>query len=145
MGWKDFFHQWNKEKNEQLRPGQSPLLIGFNLAAGATVLLPLVMWMIARLVRNEEAKDAKEDGQGAALGFVYIWSLLVFACVVWHGNQVLERDSKELLKVFLASLVFFSNLAFLLSVLTGRLGVSAKCVSYCMLSCVIALTDRLTM
>jgi succinate dehydrogenase hydrophobic anchor subunit len=123
MGWKDSFTQCNKAKqNEQ----KSPLLLAFNLAAGATVLLPLIMWMIAFFVRNVEAKAAEEDGEGAALGFVYIWSLLVFCCIVWHGNQVLGRDSKELLKVFLASLVFFSNLAFLLSVLTGRLGVSAN-------------------
>jgi hypothetical protein len=142
MGCKDYFRKANKEKNDFCqRLGEHPLLLGFNIAAGATVLLPLFMWMIARLIREDgEGNRAAEDGgQGATLGFVYIWSLVAFGCIIWHGNQVLERDSKELLKVLLASLAVFCNLAFLLSVFTGSLAVSANCrsttsvVSHCII------------
>jgi hypothetical protein len=148
MGLKDFFRR-DKENSGQVRP-----LLSFNIAAGATVILPLFMWMIACLVggdrdgggeenswwswgnRDGEGwwgnQPAEERGQGVALGFVYFWSLVLFGGIVWYGNRVLEKDNKELLKGFLVTLIVFTNLALMLAVLTGGLGVSF--VAYYVLS-----------
>jgi hypothetical protein len=124
--------------------GQNAVLLTFNIMAGATVLLPLFIWMIAGLVTRdgeggggEENRwwswgdreegwwgRAEEREQGVTLGFVYFWALLLFGGIVWYGNRVLQNDSKEQIKGFLVTLIVFTNLALMLAVLTGDLGVS---------------------
>jgi hypothetical protein len=112
---------------------ESRLLLDFNVPAVATVLLPLFMWMIAFLAAGDDGeKGGAEDqgGEGAALGFVYIWSLLIFVGIVWYGNLVLEGDNQDLLKVLMAALFVFTNFALMLALLTGRFVVSVCCRYY---------------
>jgi hypothetical protein len=143
MGWKDSFR-----RNKDNMIGHNQLPLAFHITAGATVLLPLFIWMIARLVTrdgedggggggDEENRwwswgdreegwwgRAEEREQGVTLGFVYFWALLLFGGIVWYGNRVLQNDNKEQLKGFMVTLIVFTNLALMLAVLTGGLGVS---------------------
>jgi hypothetical protein len=106
----------------------------WNSAAGATVLLPLFLFLMARLVNNiregggdggegeggwwwwwQQDRPQEERGTKGALGFVYIWSLIIFALLVWRGDRVLEHKKDH--RALFAALVVFANLAFLCCIL----------------------------
>jgi hypothetical protein len=121
---------WKQEESE----GGSTVLKSWNISAVATVVLPLFIFMIARLVNRDnnggrrrlwwwggEGQPEGEGGSGA-LFFVYIWSLLLFAYLVWYGNRVLSKEKENQIQVLLAALFVFANLAFLCSILMGSLG-----------------------
>jgi hypothetical protein len=67
---------------------------------------------------SENNPEEEERGNGT-LVFVYIWSLLVFAYLIWYGNRVLKKEKENPMQVLLASLFFFANLAFLCSMMSG--------------------------
>lgn len=98
----------------------------WNVAAAATVVLPLVASWLA-LVVNREGEGGSwwwgGEGNGTVvLVVVYIWSLLLFAYLVWYGNRVLTKEKESQMKVLLAALFVFANLALLCSILIGGLG-----------------------
>jgi len=66
--------------------------------------------------------EAQRENQGrGALAFVYLWSLALFALLVWRGNRVLSNNKDD--RALFAALVVFANLAFLCWIMIAGLGV----------------------
>lgn len=113
----------------------------WNVAALATVLVPLLILMFARIFngeegggggeeegfwswswfRNNEGGGGGEERNGGALVFVYLWSLLSFLVLVWFGNKVLGGeaggDREKAAPTLFVALLGFTNLAFLCFIL----------------------------
>lgn len=110
----------------------------WNVAAGATVLLPLLVLMFASIFSGEGGggggggeggfwnwswfrNEGAQEENGGPLVFVYLWSLVLFGVLVWFGNRVLGGEAgggkeKSVQNLFVA-LVGFANLAFLCLIL----------------------------
>lgn len=107
----------------------------WNVAAAAAVLVPLAASWLALVVNREgeggwwwwggEGNGAEGDGT-VALVVVYVWSLLLFAYLVWYGNRVLTKKKENQMKVLLAALFVFANLALLCSILIGGLALQGE-------------------
>lgn len=69
-----------------------------------------------RMLWWRQGKEGENRNGGAAM-FVYVWSLLIFAVIVWRGNRLLltNKGHRELFD----TLVMFANLSFLCWILLG--------------------------
>ena len=133
------FHQ------QQMKGQRDFFYIGWNLGAITSVLLPLLTWSIACLVkafggdgdqnRNEETSswwswgNGRQEERGAedqqwkgAILFVYLWSLISFGLIVWYGNAVFRRSAHPL--PLLSALVVHCNACLMCLLLVCSLGVS---------------------
>ena len=165
MGW---FRNNNNNNNENSSSSSSSssLLTSWQVSALATVALPLFFFLVSGIFsqdgggeeggwwsnfwnndeerggwwwwwQNDHQEEQRGNG-GAALGFVYCWSLVLFGVLVWRGSKVLEK--KKDYRALFAVLVVFANLAFLCWILVAGSGVrSSSCtlkvnkISFCRL------------
>lgn len=109
------------------------ILVAWNTTAVATIVLPLMLFAIANLfARRGEGGggegerwwnwDGPEEERFSGLGrtFVYLWSLVIFALIVWRGNRVLQSGRD--IRVLFVALAVFANLVFLCWILLATGG-----------------------
>ena len=90
-------------------------IVGWNVGAVVSVILPLAMWLIACIGHtSENNNDNNSDGSNQwnnknmnGLLFGYGWSLLVFSLIVWYGNVVFRKHANPL--PLLSALIVFCN------------------------------------
>jgi hypothetical protein len=74
---------------------------------------------------NEDNERQREENQGrGAMIFVYLWTLMLFAILVWYGRLVFRRNAHSLPLV--SAMVVFWNLSLMGAILVGNLGVSSS-------------------
>ena len=84
----------------------------------------LIWWWWGKGEEEEGGQDEARVVRGRrALIFVYIWSLFIFAYLVWIGNRALGNNGNDKQhQILLMGLIVFANLAFVCSILVGCLG-----------------------
>lgn len=105
--------------------------------APATVLVPLILFAGIKVFTQGEqgGEQPQQEGWwwdrwegppeeryvGLGRSLVYLWSLTLFAFVVWRGHRVLAtaKDDERLLQI---ALVFFGNLSFVAWILMATSG-----------------------
>ena len=127
-------------------------LMAWNVTAAATVIIPLVFFGVGKLIvsinGNTNSNYGNDDdgvqgqmrqwwqqaynwadgnaddgsmGKGSLI-FVYVWSLILFIGLVWRGNIIISK--KKDIRALFAAIIMFTNLAFMMWVLSAAVGVS---------------------
>jgi len=140
-----WYRRWfgRHERTEDEGLGSNALQSNFNFAALATLLLPLLFLLIARIVIRDGENwwnwDMDGDGegwwngewdrekwQGIATWLTLLLSLLVFFGIVYQGNYVLGRRTNDRnLKPLVAALFVFALMSLALAIMFSAFGVSS--------------------
>jgi cytochrome b len=106
--------QWVEKTKER------PLPILFNGCCFLSVVVPLVVFGVARSREYGYYYEHKHESEYSlgALVFVYIWTILFFAVVVYFGNQHMLSGSEDS-HVFRVLLLSWANMSLVASILSA--------------------------